>query len=308
MQIFLWLTMLPLCLLTAATLFAGYWWRFEQASHFRAQYAALLLIGAAAFSFSGQMAGAAIAGLAAALNLALILPAYGRLRLSSSEKTSQWRLFLINVEYSNQAYDRVIRAIGDAEADFVAVIEVNHAWKRALEALRDRYPYQEGMAHRGGWGMLLLSRVPFQASRTVGYRQKGIPYVAALVRAKGKSFRIVVTHPFAPVSKSYAQARNHQLAHLAKVVSSFAEPVLLVGDFNLSPWSPYFSRLLKAAGLKDSRHGFGLQPTWPCWNSFLRIPIDHALISPQLTVGRRQVGPPVGSDHLPVVLDFSITQ
>jgi endonuclease/exonuclease/phosphatase (EEP) superfamily protein YafD len=39
----------------------------------------------------------------------------------------------------------------------------------------------------------------------------------------------------------------------------------------------------------------------------LRIPIDHCLVSPSVAIVDRRVGPPVGSDHLPVFVDFAIS-
>jgi len=38
----------------------------------------------------------------------------------------------------------------------------------------------------------------------------------------------------------------------------------------------------------------------------LGIPIDHCLVSPEIIVTKRSVGPSVGSDHYPVIIDFSI--
>jgi endonuclease/exonuclease/phosphatase (EEP) superfamily protein YafD len=61
-----------------------------------------------------------------------------------------------------------------------------------------------------------------------------------------------------------------------------------------------FRDFLATTGLKDSRVGFGWQPTWPTGSMSLRIPIDHVLVEPDLVVLERQVGPDIGSDHLPV--------
>jgi endonuclease/exonuclease/phosphatase (EEP) superfamily protein YafD len=81
---------------------------------------------------------------------------------------------------------------------------------------------------------------------------------------------------------------------------------MVLGDLNLSPWSPYFGDLLSSAGLRDSREGFGIQASWPTAVPLLRVPIDHVLYSPEVVINHRQIGPDVGSDHLPVVVDFSL--
>jgi len=76
---------------------------------------------------------------------------------------------------------------------------------------------------------------------------------------------------------------------------------------NGTPWSPFFKDFLLSSGLRDSREGFRLQPTWPTWFPPAWIPIDHALVSSSVVVHDRRVGPNVGSDHYPVIIDFSIS-
>ena len=83
-------------------------------------------------------------------------------------------------------------------------------------------------------------------------------------------------------------------------------PVLLLGDLNTTPWSFHFQHLLKESGLKNSMKGFGHQPSWPSNIPFLRIPLDHVLHSEEITIHNRMIGRNIGSDHLPVIVDFSI--
>jgi endonuclease/exonuclease/phosphatase (EEP) superfamily protein YafD len=58
----------------------------------------------------------------------------------------------------------------------------------------------------------------------------------------------------------------------------------------------------------DSAQGHGVQPTWPNFNPLLWIPLDHVLHSTCLAVRDRIIGPDVGSDHYPVIVDFSLRQ
>ena len=48
------------------------------------------------------------------------------------------------------------------------------------------------------------------------------------------------------------------------------------------------------------------EPTWPTYNPLLWIPIDHCLVSPEIIVTDRQIGPDVGSDHYPIVVDLQL--
>jgi endonuclease/exonuclease/phosphatase (EEP) superfamily protein YafD len=83
--------------------------------------------------------------------------------------------------------------------------------------------------------------------------------------------------------------------------------VILFGDLNVTPWSPYFADLLKHGGLKDTSQGRGLFGSWPSWLPGLRIPLDHCLTSPAILVADKRLGPKVGSDHLPMMIDLIVT-
>jgi endonuclease/exonuclease/phosphatase (EEP) superfamily protein YafD len=81
----------------------------------------------------------------------------------------------------------------------------------------------------------------------------------------------------------------------------------VVGDFNMTPWSPYFPEILRVSGLKNSLVGAGFQPSWPSWlPALLRIPIDHALVSEEFEVVERKVGPHIGSDHRPLIIKIAL--
>ena len=67
--------------------------------------------------------------------------------------------------------------------------------------------------------------------------------------------------------------------------------VVMAGDLNVTPWSPHFQSALERGGLVDSRLGFGLQPTWPSFLPGMRIPIDHVLSTPDVTIHRVERGP-----------------
>ena len=101
-----------------------------------------------------------------------------------------------------------------------------------------------------------------------------------------------------------ARMRDQQLAIIADALRRLDEPVLLLGDLNVSPWSYHFKRLLRQSGLRDGTLGKGFQPTWPTSLLPLLIPIDHCLYSLGIHVVYRIVGKDVGSDHYPVVVDF----
>ena len=100
--------------------------------------------------------------------------------------------------------------------------------------------------------------------------------------------------------------RNSHLQEIADLISEENCDVILAGDLNAAPWTAVFDKL-RAVGLKDSSEGKGLQFTWPSmWLSFMRIPLDHILISKNVVVLERRTLGYNGSDHFPVFVRLVI--
>ncbi|MEW6714582.1 MAG: endonuclease/exonuclease/phosphatase family protein, partial [Nitrospirota bacterium] len=82
---------------------------------------------------------------------------------------------------------------------------------------------------------------------------------------------------------------------------------IVAGDLNSTPLTPMFRKLLKISGIRDSRTGFGWQPSWPTYFPVFWIPIDHILVSPEVHVHERATGSRIGSDHYPIFAELSIS-
>jgi endonuclease/exonuclease/phosphatase (EEP) superfamily protein YafD len=108
------------------------------------------------------------------------------------------------------------------------------------------------------------------------------------------------------VSATCTEARDTFLKELADVVAALEGPKILLGDLNATLWSPTFVDLLSAGELVDSQPGQGYQPTWPDVLGISLIPIDHVLVSPDVAVLRRSVGPSIDSDHRPVIVEVGL--
>ena len=81
-------------------------------------------------------------------------------------------------------------------------------------------------------------------------------------------------------------------------------PLVVVGDFNATPWSPALRTFLDELDL----NGLNVAATWPVWFGFAGIPIDHALVSENLIITHIETGPNIGSDHRPVMIDVALDQ
>ncbi len=294
------------CAATALGFLGRFWWFADLFSHFRIQYLACLAVAGAIMLFGRQLKTAAVFFAFAAANLACIAPLYfgGGADAATSPAL---RLMLHNVNSDSCDPARVREAIATLNPDVVALEEVNGRWMEALEPLLEKYPHVLAEPREDNFGIALFSKLPLERPRVAEIGVAGVPTLIASVRVGGAPLDIVATHPLPPYGAEYSALRNEQLERLAEAVDS-SRPVVLIGDLNTTPWNHHFRRLLERSGLRDSARGQGPQLTWPSFFLPMRIPIDHILHSPSVTVLRRRIGPDVGSDHLPVVADVALRE
>jgi endonuclease/exonuclease/phosphatase (EEP) superfamily protein YafD len=143
---------------------------------------------------------------------------------------------------------------------------------------------------------VVLARVPV---RDVGHpHDQGIgPSAVELTTDGANPISIVVFGTDSPTTPARAQRRDRVLDAAARWSRTHPARRIVMGDFNATPWSPSFQRLLHHGRLFNSLDGFGLQVSWPESNVLLRIPIDHALLGPALAATDRGTGPAFGSQH-----------
>ncbi|MDP7640003.1 MAG: hypothetical protein QGG73_09860 [Candidatus Hydrogenedentes bacterium] len=90
-------------------------------------------------------------------------------------------------------------------------------------------------------------------------------------------------------------------------VASGTGPSIAAGDLNTSMWSSSYVSLLRDSGLKDSRRGFGILPTWLTRRPIVAlVPQDYCLVSLEFVVNNCIIGAAFGSDHLALIVDLSM--
>ncbi|VGO17032.1 hypothetical protein PDESU_05626 [Pontiella desulfatans] len=279
-------------------------WFFDLFSHFRVQYMQLCLplVGIALWKRMNQRAVAII--LLALLNYAFVLPLYFGKPDPGTGKPI--RAMLMNLNAGNGNTEQVLGAIREANPDLLLLEEVTPKWAAELAVLDSDYAYRIAEPQEGCFGIMMISKYPLEHATVVEIGTAGVPTIIAEGHFPQGTVSIIGTHPLPPIGATYSSHRNSQLADLPYVAQKQKHPVLLLGDLNVTPFSYWFRRVTEM-GLKNSMKGFGFQPTWPANNRFLRIPLDHVLHSPEITIHNRMVGGDVGSDHFPVMVDFSVS-
>ncbi|RME06180.1 MAG: endonuclease/exonuclease/phosphatase family protein [Anaerolineae bacterium] len=297
------LAALGLVALTIAGFAGKLWWILDLFSHFRVQYLVGLLGMLLVFGW-GKRRGASLVGAAALINLLLIAPLH--LPPAQPETSSAvYTLWYANVHTENALHTPTRKQIEHYSPDIVALVEPDQRWLDDLH-LSDLYPYRVEIPRPDNFGLALYSRWPIANWEVRDFTGLGLPTLVARLESPGGPLRLVLTHTMPPKGKYAAQLRDAHMTRLAAYIAEQDGAVMLVGDLNATSWTPYFRGWLRASGLRDSRRGFGVQATWPAAFWPLRVPIDHILISPQIAVRQRAVGADIGSDHLPLWLQFDI--
>ena len=281
-------------------------WATEISSNFRLYYLVVLGAFSVLFLLGRKIKRGLIVAIFAGLNLALLMPFY--LAQPAAPVTSQtFRTLMINAGSHVDTGAAVVDFVRTSEPDIIVLIEAKPELQDALQSLLDTYPfttYQPGIDNYDG--ALLYSKYPFTVEKGAREGGKNTPSLVTQVDLAGRDLTLISTQTRAPMSPGRTVDRRKQLERLAEYVAGQPESVLLLGDLNSTSWSPIFRSFLRESGLKDGRDGFGLQASWPTFLPPLAIPIDHALVSSGVTVHNFTKGPDVGSDHFPILIDFSL--
>ncbi|XHX76612.1 MAG: endonuclease/exonuclease/phosphatase family protein [Stenomitos frigidus ULC029] len=298
-------------LLSLAGSFGHIHWLFDLTAHFKLQY---LVVSGSTFLclwfWRTCLWGAWLINVSLfclILNLVNVVPWY--LPEPTVFKPSvELRLLHSNVLVRNRDYNSVIALVKEVKPDLAVFQEVNAGWLEALEAIREVLPYTYAEPRSTGFGNVIYSALPLLQPSVQFLGQREYASLAAQVSKGGKTLSLLTTHPPPPIRQELFQWRNQLLAAIAPYVRSQTEPVVVIGDLNITMWSPYYKRLEADSGLRNSRAGFGILPSWSPhrWLPWLAIPIDHCLVSPELIVLKTQIGRKVGSDHLPLIVDIAM--
>lgn len=325
------------CVLTITAFMGdkGFWW--DLSSHFRMQYLILQGIGLLLAVVSLKLAKkpkaevlATVVFLAffAGLNLTQVAPYYSFKPQTAHAATQQStvRIMHFNVlGLLNRREEDVAAAIREADPHMVDLVEYTEDWQRKLEAtgVFDNYPYRvSGQAH-----MALYSKIPL-TRKELFFVPRDLPVantanILARFNLDGKPVSLLVAHPVSPFLPKRLATQRKSFEMWVENRNRYGENLVIVGDLNTTPWSAEFKRLTSATDLRDSQLGFGIQPSWPTFLiplemrgktdakptrllQPLAIPIDHVLVSANIEVHDRKVGPFVGSDHLPVLAEIGL--
>lgn len=286
---------------------------FDSMAHFRVHLAVLLVLAALplllarSFRWHGLLAAALGAAAILTVTGTSSLPGLGPVQASYLPRDSfspVYRLLHLNLRYDNPEPGKVLSLIGRVRPDVVTLNEVSPMWADKLALLSSSYPYRTVCRidnHAGG--VAILSLRPF-AEGTESRCLDGGTFATATVDLGGRPVEVGAVHLHWP----WPFGQSRQIDDMAPLLAETAETSILAGDLNAAPWSAASARIADASGMTP------VGPPGPTWlyqalPEFLRfagLPIDRIFAKGDVIVHAADTLESVGSDHLPVLVEFSL--
>ena len=228
---------------------------------------------------------------------------------ATNDRASATRLKImsVNVHYNNEAYDKIARAVSAGDPDVIVFTEFEGHHEQALQPmLAARYPYTTSChTVRAHCDIGIYSKRPLIGAAESTPYTKATPSLLTVKTAtpNGGSVTIGGVHINYPGN---APKQVIDVDWLIAKRNTWDGPLILAGDFNLTPWAALLVRLQRATGLV--RHGT-FQRSWPVEGFVPNIPlvlIDNVLTTPDIKAVSFEIGQPAGSDHVPVIATVAL--
>lgn len=285
---------------------ARLWWVIDLTTHFRVQYIALSFVLLVLLALRRHWRTYFVLLAAGAVSAVPVVP-YLPLtpRSVAADGAPRLKVISVNVSYRQFSPRRLLAIVRELEADVVVLQELTPYAAEVLAPLDETLPHHFKMPAEGRFGIAVWSRLPLESA--VPFALGRQPAIEARVRFGDAVFTVLGVHLNAPTSPRRAAARNTELTLLAERSAAIEGPLVVAGDFNLTPYSPLFGDWLAASGLTDTRRGRTPSVSWPAVLPILGIPIDHVAVNSEFAILAHRRLPDFGSDHYGVLAELALT-
>ncbi|WP_292545539.1 endonuclease/exonuclease/phosphatase family protein [Mesorhizobium sp.] len=215
-----------------------------------------------------------------------------------------YRLLQMNLRFNNPTPEKVLSLIGRTQPDVITLDEVSDMWKAKLGLLADAYPHRILCSYPNGvFGVALLSRRPFAAGTQPRCDGRGAMAIAT-VDFGGTDVDVAALHLTWP----WPRNQSWQIGGLSGEFASLGETSIMACDCNAVPWSAAVRRV---AGLGKLTVAPSAGPTWlpiklPEFLRFAGLPIDLVFSKGAVLIQSVSRLENTGSDHLPLMVEFSL--
>jgi len=284
---------------------------FDSFAHFRVHLAVLMALCALpllATSFRLQAAVALLFAVAAFVTTSNALPRLWQVQAAYETQPGDqivYRLLQMNLRFNNPTPKKVLSLIGRTNPDVITLDEVSEMWTTELGYITSAYPYRILCRYPNGvFGVALLSKRPFAAGTEPFCERRGAMAIAK-VNFGGTGVDVAAIH----LSWPWPREQAWQIGELSEPLASLGETAIMAGDCNAVPWSAAVRRVASIGQLTVMPSA---GPTWMYIKlpDFLRrfagLPIDQVFSKGAVIIHSAARLEDTGSDHLPILVEFSL--
>ncbi|MEI6426410.1 MAG: endonuclease/exonuclease/phosphatase family protein [Candidatus Absconditabacteria bacterium] len=225
-----------------------------------------------------------------------------------TQTISGYKVLYANIYKDNQDYTGIKNLIDQENPDLIFFVEfADHHSRFFKQYFGDRYPY----SNRTSWskefiGSVVFSKVPIQ-NWADDFPQGAWRYAYFSVDYDKKPIYFYLVHMSSPSSAHYFDLRNEQISRFfhdfnlhKEIHRSQNDKVVVLGDFNTTPWSVYYREFAQGFSgdfINVTRDFPGLF-TWRLLSlPFIWAQIDHVFINTLIEISDFEMIDVPGSDH-----------
>ena len=152
-------------------------------------------------------------------------------------------------------HDDLMEFLKASPADIITLQEAGAGLNKLISTLQDIYPYRIVETRAHAFGMVILSRHKIIHHEVIPLNGPLLDNI--LIRAEidvpdlDDPLILYALHTLPPTDGEQWQERNTELVRTADLINKDKNSyIILAGDWNITPYSPFFKDLLKTTGLE----------------------------------------------------------
>lgn len=200
-----------------------------------------------------------------------------------------------NKHYQNKEYGDIERVLKKIDPQILGIAEMGTNDEKNMQFLQS-FPYRKVITTKDKFTTGLYSQYPMEF---LTLNKKELPHVVgAKTIIEDKSYYIFLIHTNNSMTPSSNTKRDKELKAVISYIKKLPSEnnILLMGDLNLTPWSPVYRDLFATEEiLINTAKGRGIVTTWG--PPFFRSEVDHIFVPKNAAIESLKTEPVKGSDH-----------
>ena len=240
---------------------------------------------------------------------------YFELSASAADNRSKNEIKVVGVNlwYKNTQTQLMTDFFKDEDPDILMLAEfTNVQYEEMKEYLSSNFSYSSLQIQdlsKPYTGKAIFSRFPL-TKKVIQDPINSEIFLLTETKAFDKNIDLIMVHTTAPINTEFFDSRNQQLGFLGnELINEIQDPAIVMGDFNVSPWSPRFIQMddklsdSDFSRIRNNSFAFSWQ-----YQGFPRLKshIDHTYLTSELTKDSYELKDFPGSDHKAQVVTISI--